>query len=212
MSEHEASGQEAGNEAMTADFVQDEKAAALRDRLGKRSIVLVGMMGAGKSSVGKRLARRLALPFADADTEIEQAAGMTIPEIFTHRGEPAFRDGEKKVIARLLENGPMVLATGGGAFMNEETREAIARHGVSVWLKADLDLLLRRVRRRDDRPLLRNEDPAGTLARLIDLRYPTYAQAAITVVSHDVPQDAMVEVVVDALARHLAAPPTGETP
>lgn len=207
MSEHEA-----GNEAMTADFVQDEKAAALRDRLGKRSIVLVGMMGAGKSSVGKRLARRLALPFADADTEIEQAAGMTIPEIFAHRGEPAFRDGEKKVIARLLENGPMVLATGGGAFMNEETREAIARHGVSVWLKADLDLLLRRVRRRDDRPLLRNEDPAGTLARLIDLRYPTYAQAAITVVSHDVPQDAMVEVVVDALARHLATPPTGETP
>lgn len=212
MSEHEAIGQEAGNGAMTADFVQDEKATALRDRLGPRSIVLVGMMGAGKSSVGKRLARRLVLPFADADTEIEQAAGMTIPEIFAHHGEPAFRDGEKKVIARLLENGPMVLATGGGAFMNEDTREAIARQGVSVWLKADLDLLLRRVRRRDDRPLLKNEDPAGTLARLIDLRYPTYAQAAITVVSHDVPQDAMVEVVVDALTRHLSAEPTGDAP
>ncbi len=188
----------------------ESKAVELRARLGSRSIVLVGMMGAGKSSVGKRLARRLSLPFADADTEIEQAAGMTIPEIFAHHGEPAFRDGEKKVIARLLETGPMVLATGGGAFMNAETRTAIARHGVSVWLKAELDLLLRRVRRRDDRPLLKTEDPAGTLARLIDLRYPVYAEAAVTVVSQDVPQDVMVEEVLDALLAHLAAPSTGE--
>ena len=188
----------------------ESKAVELRARLGSRSIVLVGMMGAGKSSVGKRLARRLSLPFADADTEIEQAAGMTIPEIFTHHGEPAFRDGEKKVIARLLETGPMVLATGGGAFMNAETRTAIARHGVSVWLKAELDLLLRRVRRRDDRPLLKTEDPAGTLARLIDLRYPVYAEAAVTVVSQDVPQDVMVEEVLDALLAHLPAPSTGE--
>ncbi|MBS9478215.1 shikimate kinase [Ancylobacter radicis] len=188
----------------------DSKAAELRDRLGRRSIVLVGMMGAGKSSVGKRLARRLSLAFADADTEIEQAAGMTIPEIFALHGEPAFRDGEKKVIARLLEAGPMVLATGGGAFMNGETRAAIAEHGVSVWLKAELDLLLRRVRRRDDRPLLKTDDPAATLARLIELRYPVYAEAAVTVVSQDVPQDVMVEEVIAALMDHLPAAPTGE--
>ncbi len=180
----------------------DTKAATLRDHLGARSIVLVGMMGAGKSSVGKRLARRLNLPFNDADTEIEQAAGMTIPEIFAHHGEPAFRDGEKKVIARLLEAGPMVLATGGGAYMNADTRAAIDGHGIAVWLKAELDLLLRRVRRRDDRPLLKTDDPAATLAR----RYPVYAQAHITVTSHDVPQDTMVEAVIDALAAHLGVP------
>lgn len=195
---------------MTAEPEQDEKAARLRALLGARSIVLVGMMGAGKSSVGKRLARRLALPFADADTEIEQAAGMTIPEIFTHHGEPAFRDGEKKVIARLLEAGPMVLATGGGAFMNEETRGAIAQGGIAVWLKAELDVLLRRVRRRDDRPLLRTADPEATLAKLIDQRYPVYALADVTVVSHDVPQDMMVDTVIEALTRHLAGPDSGD--
>jgi len=183
---------------------EDDRVTRLRERLGSRSIVLIGMMGAGKSSVGKRLARRLSLPFFDADIEIEQAAGMSIPEIFAHHGEPAFRDGEKKVIARLLETGPTVLATGGGAYMNEQTREAIAAHGVCVWLKADLDLLLRRVRRRDDRPLLRN-DPAGTLARLIDERYPVYAQSEITVTSQDVPQEAMVDEVIDALHRHFSA-------
>jgi len=188
---------------MTASIDQDGKAAALNALLGARSIVLVGMMGAGKSSVGKRLARRLNLAFADADTEIEQAAGMTIPEIFAHHGEPAFRDGEKKVIARLLEHGPMVLATGGGAYMNGDTRAAIARHGITVWLKAELDVLLRRVRRRDDRPLLRTENPEATLARLIEQRYPVYAQADVTVVSHDVPQEIMVDEVIDALTRHL---------
>lgn len=195
---------------MTADIEPDEKAVRLRDLLGARSIVLIGMMGAGKSSVGKRLARRLALPFADADTEIEQAAGMTIPEIFAHHGEPAFRDGEKKVIARLLETGPMVLATGGGAFMNGETRSAIAGNGVAVWLKAELDVLLRRVRRRDDRPLLKTGDPEATLARLIDQRYPVYALADVTVVSHDVPQEIMVDEVIEALARHLAPPESGD--
>ncbi|MCK0208256.1 shikimate kinase [Starkeya koreensis] len=195
---------------MTADIEQDEKAAGLRALLSTRSIVLVGMMGAGKSSVGKRLARRLALPFADADIEIEQAAGMSIPEIFEHRGEPAFRDGEKKVIARLLETGPMVLATGGGAYMNGETRDAISRNALSVWLKAELDVLLRRVRRRDDRPLLKNGDPEATLARLIDLRYPVYALADVTVTSHDVPQDIMVDEVIEALTRHLAPPQSGD--
>jgi shikimate kinase len=188
---------------MTTSIDQDGKAAALNELLGARSIVLIGMMGAGKSSVGKRLARRLNLAFADADTEIEQAAGMTIPEIFAHHGEPAFRDGEKKVIARLLEHGPMVLATGGGAYMNGETREAIARHGITVWLKAELDVLLRRVRRRDDRPLLKTENPEATLARLIEQRYPVYAQADVTVVSHDVPQEVMVDEVIGALTRHL---------
>ncbi|MDR6952002.1 shikimate kinase [Ancylobacter sp. 3268] len=189
----------------------DTKADALRAHLGVRSIVLVGMMGAGKSSVGKRLAKRLGLPFSDADIEIEQAAGMTIPEIFAHHGEPAFRDGEKRVIARLLEAGPMVLATGGGAWMNAETREMVARHGVSVWLKAELDVLMRRVRRRDDRPLLKTADPEGTLAGLMEQRYPVYAGAHVTVVSHDVPQDIMVETVIDALMQHLGAPSsTGE--
>lgn len=188
---------------MTTSIDQDGKAAALNELLGARSIVLIGMMGAGKSSVGMRLARRLNLAFADADTEIEQAAGMTIPEIFAHHGEPAFRDGEKKVIARLLEHGPMVLATGGGAYMNGETREAIARHGITVWLKAELDVLLRRVRRRDDRPLLKTENPEATLARLIEQRYPVYAQADVTVVSHDVPQEVMVDEVIGALTRHL---------
>lgn len=187
---------------MIASEPEDEKAARLRERLGTRSVVLVGMMGAGKSSVGKRLARRLGLPFADADIEIEAAAGMAIPDIFTHHGEPAFRDGEKRVIARLLEGGPLVLATGGGAFMNAETRARIAAHGLSVWLKADLDVLLRRVRRRDDRPLLRN-DPEGTLDRLIGERYPVYAEAAVTVHSREVPHDTMVDEVIDALAHHL---------
>lgn len=183
---------------------EDEKAARLRERLGTRSVVLVGMMGAGKSSVGKRLARRLGLPFADADTEIEQAAGMTVAEIFTHHGEPAFRDGEKRVIARLLESGPLVLATGGGAYMNAETRGRIAEHGLAVWLKADLDVLLRRVKRRDDRPLLRTTDPEETLRHLIEQRYPVYAEAAITVNSREVPHEVMVEEVVEALAVHLS--------
>ncbi|HSI39462.1 MAG TPA: shikimate kinase [Xanthobacteraceae bacterium] len=184
---------------------EDAHGADLRARLGTGCIVLVGMMGAGKSSVGRRLARRLGLPFADADTEIETAAGMTIPEIFADHGEPAFRDGERRVIARLLEGGPLVLATGGGAFMNAETRAAIAAHGVSVWLKADIDVLLKRVRRRDDRPLLRNDDPAATLMRLIGERYPVYAEAAVTVISRDVPHDLMVEAVMLALDTHFSA-------
>ncbi|GAB4071509.1 shikimate kinase [Ancylobacter sonchi] len=189
----------------------DIKADTLRAHLGARSIVLVGMMGAGKSSVGKRLAKRLGLPFSDADVEIEQAAGMTIPEIFAHHGEPAFRDGEKRVIARLLEAGPMVLATGGGAWMNADTREMVDRHGVAVWLKADFDVLMRRVRRRDDRPLLRTADPEGTLAGLMEQRYPVYAGAHVTVVSHDVPQEVMVETVIDALMQHLGVDsPMGE--
>ena len=177
--------------------------AALCAALGPRSIVLVGMMGAGKSSVGRRLATRLHLPFVDADTEIEAAAGMSIPEIFATHGEDYFRIGEARVIARLLDGGPQVLATGGGAFMNVATREVIAAKGISVWLKADFDVLMRRIRRRTDRPLLKTDDPGATLAGLLAERDPVYALADLTIQSLDVAHEAVVEAIVDALRRHL---------
>ena len=163
------------------------------------------MMGAGKSSIGRRLATRLGMPFVDADTEIEKAAGMTIPDIFATHGEPYFRAGEARVIARLLESGPQVLATGGGAFMNAETRAAIRAKGISVWLKADFDVLMRRIKRRNDRPLLKTADPAETLRRLIDERYPVYAEADLTVQSRDVPHDTIVDEIVDGLRGRLAS-------
>ena len=172
---------------------------AIRKRLGKRPIVLVGLMGAGKTSVGRRLAEKLNMPFVDADHEIELAAGKPITEIFADHGELYFREGERRVIARLLENGNQVLATGGGAWMNSETRENVKSKGVSVWLKADVDLLLKRVAKRNDRPLLR-QDPEGVLRNLIDQRYPFYAIADITVESRDVQHGQMVNDVVKALA------------
>jgi shikimate kinase len=186
--------------------------ASVRTRLAKDSVVLIGMMGAGKSSVGRRLAARLGLPFIDADTEIEAAAGCSISEIFALHGEEHFRDGERKVIARLLDSGPQVLATGGGAWINEATRENISDHGVSVWLKADLDVLLRRVKRRSNRPLLKVPDVEGTLRRLVDERYPVYATADATVLSRDVPHDVVVDEILDALDRCLSRtePETGE--
>jgi shikimate kinase len=172
--------------------------------LGTRVIVLVGMMGAGKSSIGRRMANKLGLPFIDADAEIETAhAGMTIPEIFDKYGEPYFRDGEVRVIARLLEGGPSVLATGGGAFMREETRQRIRAKGISMWLRADPDVILRRVKRRSDRPLLQTEDPAGTIQRLVDERYPVYARADITVLSRDVPHEKIVDECLQMLRAHL---------
>jgi len=172
--------------------------------LGKRLIVLVGMMGVGKSTVGRRLAARLGLPFVDADTEIEEAhAGMTIPEIFEIHGEPYFRDGEARVIARLLEGGPAVLATGGGAFMREETRRRIREKAISVWLKADADVILRRVRRRADRPLLQTADPAATIERFIAEREPIYQHADLTIWSRDVPHEKIVEECLDALHARL---------
>jgi shikimate kinase len=177
--------------------------AALIAALGPRSIALVGMMGSGKTSIGRRLAARLAVPFVDADAEIEAAAGMTIPEIFDKHGEPYFRAGEARVIARLLDHGPQVLATGGGAFMNPDTRAAIAAKGVSVWLKAELDVLLRRIKRRSDRPLLDTDDPAATLAALIAARYPVYAEANLTVLSREVAHDTIVDEIVIALRRHV---------
>jgi len=174
--------------------------------LAGRSIVLVGMPGAGKSSVGRRLAKRLGLPFVDADEEIERAACMSIPEIFSRRGEAEFREGEKRVVARLLQSGPMVLATGGGAYMNEETRTSIAENGISVWLRADLNTLLRRVRKRADRPLLADGDPAQKLASLLRQRGETYALADVTVDSRDVMHEMVVEEVVAAIYRHLTKP------
>jgi shikimate kinase len=168
-----------------------------------RTIVLVGLMGAGKTSVGRRLAARLEVPFLDTDAEIERAAGCTISEFFARHGEPAFRDGERKVIARLLEGPPCVLATGGGAFMAPETRAAIRARGTSVWLRATLDVLAARLgrSRRKTRPLLANGDVRGTLQRLIDQRYPIYAEADIVVDSVDGLHDAVVAAVLDALAR-----------
>jgi shikimate kinase len=176
--------------------------------LGRRSIVLVGMMGAGKSSVGRRLAARLCLPFTDADNEIEAAAGMSIPDIFELHGEPAFRSGEARVIGRLLDAGPHVLATGGGAFMNASTRAAIRASGISVWLKADFEILMRRIKRRSDRPMLKTADPATTLKQLIAERYPLYAEADLTIESREVPHGTVVDEIVSGLAVHLGVRPT----
>src|ERR1700759_1302741 len=174
--------------------------------LGTRSIVLVGMMGAGKSTIGRRLAVRLRLPFLDADNEIEAAhAGMPIRDIFAPHGEPYFRDGEARVIARLLDNGPAVIATGGGAFMREETRNRIRDKAVSIWLKADADVIMKRVKRRADRPLLQTEDPAATVSRLLEAREPVYQGADLTIASRDVPHDRIVEECLDALRARLCA-------
>ena len=169
--------------------------------LGARSIVLVGMMGAGKSSVGRRLSARLGVPFVDADTEIEAAAGMTIADIFARHGEPEFRKGEARVIARLLDGGPQVLATGGGAVMDPHTRALIAAKSVSVWLKADLDVLLRRTKRRTERPL------ASKIETLLPQRERFYATADITVQSREEPHEAIVEETIVALAARLGLPP-----
>lgn len=177
--------------------------ARVRRGLQNRSIVLVGLMGAGKSTVGRRLAGRLGLLFKDADQEIEAAAGMSIADLFEVYGEPHFRDGEERVIARLLRQGPMVLATGGGAFMRPETRTRIIENGISVWLKAELDTLMRRVRKRGHRPLLQNADPEGTMRRLMEIREPVYALADLTVDSHEVPHDRVVADVLEALDRAL---------
>ncbi|MDR3375083.1 MAG: shikimate kinase [Ancalomicrobiaceae bacterium] len=191
---------------------EDERLARIIAGLGRGSIVLVGMMGAGKTTIGKRLATRLGLRFIDADNEIERAAAQTIPEIFTEHGEAYFRDGERRVIARLLGEGPQVLATGGGAFMNADTRAAIAEKGISVWLEADVDLLFARVRRRSNRPLLENPDPEGTLRRLVAERHPVYALADIIVQSRDVPHDIMCDDVIAALVGHLDRPQQETSP
>lgn len=178
-------------------------AASLREKLGRRSVVLVGLMGAGKSTIGRKLASMVGLRFLDADTEIETVSRMTVPELFDAYGEAEFRDLERRVIARVLETGPMVLATGGGAYMNEQTRQAIAAEGVSVWLKADLDVLFDRVGRRQNRPLLKTSDPRATLGKLLEDRYPVYAQADVTVLSRDEKKEVIAQEVIEALVQYL---------
>jgi shikimate kinase len=182
-------------------------ATAILSLLGSRSIVLVGMMGVGKSSIGRRLAARLGIPFVDADTEIEKAAGMSIADIFARHGEADFRSGEARVIARLLDGGPQVLATGGGAVMNADTRAAIKAKAVSIWLSAEFDVLMRRInKRKNDRPMLQTADPAATLRELLVVREPFYAKADLTVQSREVPHEAIVSEIMTALAAFLNAP------
>src|SRR5579862_9318965 len=193
---------------MTDTALQTENhaavAAAIRTALERRSVVLVGMMGVGKSSIGRRLATRLGIPFVDADAEIEKAAGTSIPDIFARHGEADFRSGEARVIARLLDDGPQVLATGGGAFMNEGTRAAIKAKGVSIWLSAEFDVLTRRIaKRRNDRPMLQTADPAETLRQLLAEREPVYAQADLTVQSREVPHEAIVSEIMSALGAFI---------
>jgi shikimate kinase len=173
--------------------------------LAGRPLVLVGMMGAGKTTVGRRLATRLGRRFVDSDEEVEKAAGMSIEDIFASRGEVDFRAGEVRVIARLLKDHDLVLGTGGGAFINTETRALVKSSAVSVWIKADFELLFQRVQRRSNRPLLKTANPRQTLQELIDKRYPVYAEADVTVVSKDVPQDQVATEVIEAVLAFLGA-------
>ncbi len=179
--------------------------APLAAVLRQRSLVLVGMMGAGKSSIGRRLAARLNIAFIDADAEIEEAAGMSIADIFAAHGEAYFRAGEARVIARILEHGPRVVATGGGAFIDSQTRDLIRAKAISVWLKAELEVLARRLRRRNDRPLLNTADPVATLSHLLAVRDPIYCQADVTVVSRDDSHDVIVEEILTALRGFIEA-------
>ena len=179
-----------------------ENHAALLGRLGSRSIVFVGLMGAGKTAIGRKVATSLALPFIDSDQEIESVSRMTVPELFERYGETEFRALEQRVILRVLENGPQVLSTGGGAFMNAQTREAIAAHGVSVWLKAELDLLMPRVSKKQTRPLLKSADPRAVLERLMGERYPVYATSDVTVPTRDDRKEVIAAEVIEALGRH----------
>jgi len=186
--------------------------ASLTARLGDRSVVFVGLMGAGKTAIGRKVSQMLGLPFIDSDHEIEEISRMTIPDLFDTYGEAEFRALEQRVIERLLKTGPQVLSTGGGAFMNEETRRNVADRGISVWLNADLDLLMQRVQKRPNRPLLRTPDPRAVMERLMTERYPVYATARITVTTRDDKREIIAGEVLDALARLLGVEPcaTGE--
>ena len=187
-------------------------ARAVRRALQKRSIILVGMMGSGKSSIGRRLAAALEMPFVDADTEIEHAAGMSIEDMFAVHGEPYFREGEERVIRRILQGGPQVLSTGGGAVASPHTRAAIARSGISLWLDAPVDLLLHRVLRRDNRPLLKTDDPRAVLERLLSERRPFYAEADLKIESRDAPHEAVVDEILAHLSSYLAGQERAEAP
>ncbi len=175
----------------------------LREKLGSRSIVFVGLMGAGKTAIGRKVAQILGMPFIDSDHEIETVSRMTIPELFDLYGEPEFRSLERRVIARLIEEGGRVVSTGGGAFMNEETRSAIAANGVSIWLKADLDVLMERVVKNRNRPLLRNPDPRAVMQRLMNDRYPVYALADVTVHTRAESKEVIADEAIAALAAYL---------
>jgi shikimate kinase len=184
--------------------LDDDKADRLRTLLGNRCVVLIGMMGAGKTSIGRRLANALHLPFLDADTEIEKAANQSIAEIFEHYGEAHFREGEQRVIARLLASGPAVLATGGGAYMNAETRDLCREHGITVWLKADVKVMLERVRKKGNRPMLSGPNPKQRMHELLAEREPTYARADIIISSREGPHQAVVSDIIAALDAHLS--------
>jgi len=199
-------------ETATPAGASTSQEAEITSALGTRSVVLVGMMGAGKSTIGRRLSARLRMPFLDADTEIEAAAGMSIADIFETHGEPQFRDGEARVIARLLDSGPAVIATGGGAFMREETRSRIGTKAVSIWLKADADIIMRRVKRRADRPLLQTADPAATVGRLMREREPVYQRADLTIWSRDVPHEKIVDECIEGLHALLSGGAAKEPP
>lgn len=183
----------------------------LREKLGDRAIVFVGLMGAGKTAIGRKVAQMLGLPFVDSDHEIETVSRMSVPDLFERYGEPEFRALERRVITRLVEEGSRVVSTGGGAFMNDETRRAIASHGISVWLKADIDVLMERVAKNRNRPLLKNADPRGVMQRLMRERYPVYALADITVPTRDDAKDIIAAETVAAIARYLDGPPPKET-
>ena len=182
----------------------DVDQAALLEKLGQRSVVLVGLMGAGKTAIGRKVATALGLTFIDSDQEIEDVSRMSIPELFELYGEPEFRALEQRVIARVLEGGPQILSTGGGAYMNAHTRDAVASNAVSVWLKADLDLLMERVSKKQNRPLLKNDNPRAVLERLMNERYPVYALADLTVVTRDERKEVIAAEVIEALDRHLS--------
>lgn len=194
---------------IVASTTSAENGAELLARLGARSIVFVGLMGAGKTAIGRRVGSMLGLPFIDSDHEIESVSRMSIPELFERYGEPEFRTLEQRVIGRLLENGPQVLSTGGGAFMKEETREAIAGHALSVWLKADLDTLFERVSKKQNRPLLRNDNPKAVLEKLMLERYPVYALADVTVPTRDERKEVIAGEVIEAIGRHLGMAEAG---
>lgn len=196
-------GHGSGSELHASPADRSARAAAIVRHLDGRPIVLTGMMGAGKTVMGRRLAAHLGLDFVDSDMEIERAAGMAIPDIFARHGEPFFRDREHRVVGRLIGGGVRVVATGGGAFIHRATRDAIKAASFSVWIKADFDVLMRRVRKRSNRPLLRTPDPEGTLKRLMAERYPVYAEADVTVESRDCSHDAMVDQLAGAIAGTL---------
>ena len=183
-------------------FFKDEGLSKLKAAIGDQSLVLIGMMGAGKTTIGRRLAKKMGYKFVDADHEIEAAAGMKVPDIFEVFGEQAFRDGEKKVLDRLMREGPHIVATGGGAFLNEDTRRAISANGLSIWLRAELDVLMERVRRKGNRPLLLTGDPEGTMRKLLEERVAVYALADIVVESNDNSHDKVVAATIASLQAH----------